>query len=123
MVIQVKHTPRNTVYIHELSSYPDVDDMLSNITMGLPPGRINETLKWVDGIVLTFVSVPGNTEFTTMERSKGILRWDHVSFAPMENYQENFNLPNGVMVNVMNVSHNETFCAIGKFLKKHIGKK
>ena len=103
--------------------YANIDEMLTTITTGLSAGRISDTLKWVDGIALTFITVPDNTEFTTKERSKGILRWDHVSFAPMKKYQKNFNLSNGIIIDVIDVSMNETFSAIGKFLKKYMDKK
>ena len=103
--------------------YANIDEMLTTITTGLSAGRISNTLKWVDGIALTFIAVQNNTEFTTIERSKGILRWEYVSFAPMKKYQKDFNLPNGVIINVEDVSANETFSAIGKFLKKYMDKK
>ena len=103
--------------------YANIDEMLTTITTGLPAGRISDTLKWVDGVALTFTAVQNNTEFTSIERSKGILRWEHVSFAPMEKYQKNFNLPNGVIVYVEDVSANEAFSEIGKFLKKYLNKK
>ncbi len=123
ITIQVKHTPRNIVYIHEMSMYANIDEMLTAMTTGLSAGRISDTLKWVGGIALTFTAVRNNTEFTTIERSKGILRWEHVAFAHMKKYQKEFNLPSGVIINVEDVSVNETFSAIGKFLKKYMDKK
>ena len=41
----------------------------------------------------------------------------------MKKYQKEFNLPSGVIINVEDVSVNETFSAIGKFLKKYMDKK
>lgn len=123
MTIQVKYTPRKEVYIHEMSIYNNIDEMLAMLTRGLSAGMLGDTLRWVNGVALTFNPIPNTTEFIIKERSRGILRWDHVSFAPMKNYQERFNLDNGVVVNVADVSMNETFCAIGKFLKKYINKK
>ena len=120
MTIQVKHTPRKEVYIHEMAMYDSVEDMLDTLTVGAPPGVIREPMRWVNGILLTFTAIPANNEFTVKERSEGILRWDHVSFAPMKKYEEGIGLSNGVSLNIIDVSNNETFVAIGKFLKTHI---
>ena len=41
----------------------------------------------------------------------------------MPKYEEGISVSNGVSVNIVNVSNNETFMAIGKFLKTYIKKK
>ena len=123
MTIKVTHTPRKEVYIHEMAIYDSVDDMLDTLTAGIPPGVVREPLRWVNGILLTFNPIPTNSEFIIKERAQGILRWDHVSFALMTKYEQGISLSNGVSVNIIDVSNNETFSAIGKFLKTCVKKK
>ena len=64
-----------------------------------------------------------NAMLTTDEINKELiadkLHWDYVAFAPLKEYCENMNdTLNQTTVPIQNVSHNETFQAIGQFLKK-----
>ena len=56
------------------------------------------------------------------ERARGVLYWDHVSFAPMPEYQPTIMTQNGSRAYITKVEKNETFIAIGKFLKKKLKK-
>ena len=75
-------------------------------------------MQWIIGVLFVF-----NAMLTTDEINKELiadkLHWDYVAFAPLKEYYENMNdTLNQTTVPIQNVSHNETFQAIGQFLKK-----
>jgi len=118
MTIQVKHEPRKHVIIHEMGQYDSVQQLVDLMTAGIPQGALPPTLRWVDGIVLWFNAIPPTTDFMAKEREKGILHWDHVSFTRTKKFQEQVVSKNNIVVDIVDVSKNETFKAVSKFLKK-----
>lgn len=121
--MQVKHQPRKQVIIHEMAIYDSAQQFIDNLTVGLPPGTIAQPLRWINGIVLTFNALPANNEFIARERAKGILHWDHVSFASMPKFTPQIISQNNIPVDIIDVSKNETFQSISKFLLKKLKKK
>src|SRR2546427_12728213 len=115
MAIQVKYTPRKQVIIHEMVQYDNADDFASSLTIGAPSDAIFANLQWVNGIVLVFSALLPNTEEVARDRLKGILHWDNVIFAPMPKFTPTIRSKNKIL-NVIDVSRNDTFRAIGKFL-------
>lgn len=122
MVILVKHEPRKQVIIHELGQYDTAGELANIITAGAPQGTIFPVFRWGNGIILTFNAISTDTEFMVKERAEGILHWDHVSFAPMKQFKSQVISQNNLVVDVVDVSKNETFDAITKFLNKKIKK-
>jgi hypothetical protein len=123
MVIRVRHEPRKEVVIHEMSQYGSAEQMAKSMVIGMQPGMLTPILRWVNGVVLEFTAIQINTERVANDRLKGILHWDYVSFAPMPEYKPTIKLSNGVVLEIADVSTNETFVAIGKFLRSKITKK
>ena len=95
--------------------------MIETLSVG-PPNSMLPVMRWVDGIVLTFLALQTDTDFMAKERARGVLYWDHVSFAPMPEYQPTIMTQNGSRAYITKVEKNETFIAIGKFLKKKLKK-
>lgn len=122
MTIQVKHTPRKQVIIHEISQHKSYNEMFEDISLGYPPNSIMPPFRWINGIVFTFVALQTNTEFIAKERTSGVLHWDHLTFAPMPKYEPLFVSSNNSTTYITKVDKNETFVAIGKFLKKKLKK-
>jgi len=113
----VKYIPRKEVIIHEYTKYNSSDDFINALTKGAPAGSIVNVLKWVDGVLLSFRPLPMN-EVIIKALIAGTLYWDHVSFAPMPEYQDQIITQNGVTVVINNVSGNPVFVAIAEFIKK-----
>ena len=86
MTTQVKHQPRKQVIIHEIGIYDSAQQLVDLSTIGLPPGTISTPLRWTNGVLMSFNPLPATTDFIARERAKGILHWDHVSFAPMKKF-------------------------------------
>lgn len=115
MTINVKHEPRKEVIIHEMSKFDTAQELVDFTTKGVR-GQINP-MQWVDGVLMLFNAMP-MTNDVSKEIMEGNLHWDYVAFAPLEEYQENMNnTSNEAIVPIQNVSNNETFQAIGQFLK------
>jgi len=123
MTTQVKHQPRKQIIIHEMAIYDSAQQFIDIITVGLPPGTVSAPLRWIDGVMLTFTALSTNTDFIARERTKGILHWDHVSFAPMKKFTPQIISQNNIAVDIVDVSQNETFQSVSKFLLKKLKKK
>jgi len=124
MTIQVRHEPRKQVIIHEISQYATAEELAKLLTVGLPFGALPPLLRWVNGVVLSFTSLPAVGDMVAQEIIEGRLHWDHVAFAPMPTYQPQIALPErGITLDIVNVSANETFSAIGSFLRSKLSDK
>lgn len=118
MDIQVRYEPRKQIIIHEISSYTTPEELAKVLTVGMPLGALPPLLRWVNGVVLSFISLPPIGDVVAQEIIEGRLHWEHVAFAPMPTYHHQIMLPErGITVDVVNVSANETFSAIGSFLR------
>ena len=118
MVIQVSHDPRKEVIIHEMSIYDTPEQLVRSNALGAPPNAVI-VFKWVDGVLFNFSAFPlGGDPVITQEIINGKLHWDHVSFALMPEYQERLHF-DGIQAQILvvNVTPNETFRAIGPFLR------
>jgi hypothetical protein len=119
---EVTYEPRKKVIIHEYSHYDSVEALIRCGFAGISPGS-NVIVRWVDGIVLSHNAYP-MTDSVTRELIEGRLHWDHVAFAPMEQYQESLSFANlPITVTVVDVSVNPVFCDIAKFIKEKLMKK
>lgn len=117
MKIEVRYEPRKEVIIHEYTKYNSDQDLIEASAKGLPAGSVLTALRWVGGVLLAFSAMPIN-QVTTQELIEGRLHWDHVSFASMLEYQEQIITKAGVTVVIGNVSGNQVFAEIAKFLTR-----
>jgi len=116
--MDVKHDPRKEVIIHEISKFETPQELVNHITKGargpVPP------LQWTGGVVLTFNAMP-ITDHISKEITEGKLHWDYCACALMEEYQDNMNnSENTAVVSIQDVSINETFVLIARFLRDEI---
>ena len=123
LTTQVTHQPRKQIIIHEIAIYDSPQQFIDILTVGLPLGTVSAPLRWIDGVLLTFTALPPNTDFIAKDRAKGILHWDHVSFTSMKKYTPQIVSQNNIAVDIVDVSKNETFQAVSKFLLKKLKKK
>ena len=120
---EVIYQPRKQVIIHEYSRYDTVEDLIRGAFSGVPPGATAGPLRWVDGIVLMYNTYP-MTDAIVKELIEGRVHWDHVSFAPMEEYKPTVHVEDlQITVRIINVSINPTFRAIAKFIKENLMQK
>jgi len=120
---EVSYEPRKRVIIHEYSCYDSVEELIRGAFSGAPPGATVGPVRWVDGVALIPKAYP-MTEAIVKELIEGRLHWDHVSFAPMEEYKRNIHVEDmRVTAEVINVSVNPTFRVIAKFIKEKLMRK
>ena len=118
MVIEVSHDPRKKVIIHEMSIYDAPEQLIRSNALGAPPNAVI-FFKWVNGVLFNFTPLPlGGDPVITQETIDGKLHWDHVSFTLMPEYQERLQF-DGIQAQILvvDVTPNETFRAIGVFLR------
>jgi len=121
LAITVRHEPRKEVIIHEISIYETPEQLVHSIAIGAPPTAVI-VFKWVNGVLFNFSAFPlGGDSTISKEIVEGRLHWDHVSFASMPEFQEEPHFDNiNARVFVVDVSTNETFQAIGEFLRNRL---
>ncbi|RLI46800.1 hypothetical protein DRO64_00340 [Candidatus Bathyarchaeota archaeon] len=120
---EVIYQPRKQIIIHEYSYYDTVEDLIRGTFAGAPPGVTAGPLRWVDGIVLRHTTYP-MTDTVVKELIEGRVHWDHVAFAPMEEYRPTIHLEDmQITVKIANVSANPIFQTIAKFIKEELMKK
>ena len=117
MTTKVRYEPRKEVIIHEYTKYNSSEDLINSIVIGAPPGAVVTALKWVNGVLLFFNAMPIN-EVISKELIEGRLHWNHVSFAPMPQYEARIAASNGVTVVINDVSNNPVFEAIAEYMKE-----
>ena len=114
--MEIEYNPRKKLIVHEIVRY-NVEDLLKLQALGVQVGGMTPPLYWVDGVILRFNSmIPSET--TNKELLKGILHWDHVSFALMLKYERERKLEGNITVPIIDVSANKTFWEVSKFLKQ-----
>ena len=115
---EVEYQPRKRVIIHEYSRYETLESLVRSAFGSAPPGSTVSTLKWVNGVVLSHSSFPMTDEIIR-ELLDGRLHWNHVSFAPLEEFRQNYHDPDlRITVTIVNVSTNSVFEAIGNFIRE-----
>jgi len=118
---EVIYAPRKQVIIHEYSRYDSIENLISGTYGGAPPGATVGPIKWVDGVALVHSAYPMTTESVVKELLEGRLHWDHVSFAPMEEYKRNLHLEDSnITAQFINVSVNPVFRDIAKFIRENL---
>jgi hypothetical protein len=61
------------------------------------------------------------TDAVIKELMEGRLHWDHVSFAPMEEFQPTYHIPDvRLTASIIDVSVNPIFQDIGKFIRENL---
>lgn len=119
-MIEVEYQPRTKVIIHEYSRYDSLESLVRGAFGGAPPGSSLGPLKWINGIILFHSSFPMTDEIVR-ELLDGRLHWNHVSFAPLEEYRQNYHDPDlRITVTIVDVSVNPVFEAIGNFISEQL---
>jgi hypothetical protein len=117
-MIEVEYQPRTRVIIHEYSRYESLELLIRGVFGGAPPGSNIGTLKWVNGVVLFHNAFPMTDEIVR-ELLEGRLHWNHVSFAPLNEFRQNHHDPDlRITVTIVDVSNNPVFEAIGRFIRE-----
>jgi len=117
---EVEYQPRKKVIIHEYTKYDSVEQLVRNAFANVPPGANVGPLKWINGIVLVHSNYP-HTDAIVKELIEGRLHWNHVSIAPLDDYQSSIHLPDTrITAPIINVSYNEVFQSIAEYIIENL---
>ena len=108
--------PWKKIIVHEIVEY-SFEDLLQHITyQNSAVGGGVSMLNWANGVVFHIVFFP-DTDAMIKEKLNGILHWSSVIFAVKEKFEKRVVRDSG-SIHLTDVSINETFHALGDFLKK-----
>jgi len=117
---EVTYEPRKQVIIHEYSRYDSIEALIQGAYANAPPGANVGPIRWAKGIALIHNAYP-MTDTVVKELMEGRLHWDHVSFAPMDEYRPNIHLDESrITATIIDVSVNPVFCVIADFIKEKL---
>lgn len=117
--MKVKYTPPNETIIHEISVFRSALEMAKTYTAGML--HSHEQFKWVGGVVLIYDWIdPDKSDIFSKEFLKGKTHWKWVSVAPMPKYYNSIKVSENLLVPVKDVSYNNRFVEIGRFLHDKI---
>ena len=116
----VRYEPRKEIIIHEYTKYDSEQEFIDSMVRGIPAGSTT-TLRWADGVLLSFSAFPPDS-VTTKENLEGRIHWNHVNFALMPEYKEQVITKSGVTVFIGDVTKNSSFQAVAEFIKNNFYK-
>ena len=87
-VTEIEFRPIKRIIILEDISYDSLDDFFAVITTGVPPSTPIVVL-WANGVVFTYSAMP-LSEAIVKERTEGIVYWNFVQYAKMDEYVEEY---------------------------------
>lgn len=87
-VTEIEFRPIKRIIILEDISYDSLDDFFAVITTGVSPSTPIVVL-WANGVVFTYSAMP-LSEAIVKERTEGIVYWNFVQYAKMDEYVEEY---------------------------------
>jgi len=87
---EVEFRPIKKIIILEDIKYESLDDFFAVMVAGIPPGTPINVL-WAEGVVFRHSAMPP-LEAIVKDRIEGIVYWDHVSYAKMDQYQREYKI-------------------------------
>ena len=116
-MVDVEFKPVTKVIIHEAIKY-SFDDFLRMKAQvgqnGVPPRPV----RWTNGIIFTYNSVQQTPELINERVRDGVIHWDFIEFAEMENLQNIITHPDTqIQLKVMDNSNNSAIADVIRFFK------
>jgi len=87
---EIEFRPIKKIVILEDIKYESLDDFFATLTTGVQPGTPIIVL-WAEGVVFRHSAMPP-LEAIVKERTEGIVYWRHVSYAKMDQYQNEYRI-------------------------------
>jgi hypothetical protein len=115
-MVKVTFRPWEEVIIHEEVAF-SFDDLVKINSIGVQPGGLAHPLRWAEGIVFRFVTMPPTDE-VIREQLQGTIHWSLVEWALMPEYKNVILIQDiNAKIPVINVSTTSILCEIAKALK------
>jgi len=118
-MVKVTFKPWEEVIIHESIHY-SLEDLIKLQSLGVQPGGLARPLKWADGVVFRFATMPPMDE-AIKEQLQGKIHWSSVEWALMPQHENVIMIKDiNAKIPIINVSANTILCEIAKALKKQV---
>lgn len=116
-MVDIDYKPIKKIAVHEIIKQP-LNTFAKMKTKSPAPNVPPMSLRWADGIVFTATSFP-MTEKLVDEQVEGIIHWQNVEFAEMEEYQQVLtNSESGTSATIVDYSNNTAVTDFIRWLRK-----
>lgn len=117
--------PYKKLSFHSYLPYEKYEDFLKVIAMANPQEiPVQAKLFWANGVLFRFFNHPPS-ESLAKEMISGHMIWDHIEFAPMEEYQNDLKVAERPLVRfyIINVSNHVLFGPLTSWIHENLIKK
>lgn len=115
-MVEFEYQPWNKFIVHEVVKYP-LEHFLATHSLGIQEGGIGRPLNWSDGIVFEHRTMRP-TDDVIREKLEGKVHWSSLNYGILEKFQEQFKMPRQIKIPVVNLSNNEFFKEMAKWIKE-----
>lgn len=115
-MVDIVCNPPKQLIILECISYPSVDALAKVVAVVISVGEA-VILKWAEGVVFTYTSLPPTNEDLISELLKGRVYWSDVLYAEMREYKQTIRV--GTLdIPVVDMSPNPLLRDVARWLKE-----
>ncbi|MHB8545920.1 MAG: hypothetical protein ACYDAJ_04065 [Nitrosotalea sp.] len=105
-MVEIQYSPIKKIVVHEIIKY-NLEDFIKLKAQPAPTGLPPPPLRWIDGIVFDFASMPLTPEMVNEQAHNGVVHWGFIEFTEMPQIQPNLVHPDtGVSRRVIDGSNN-----------------
>lgn len=117
-MVEIIHEPWKTVVIHEIIQY-DLQMLVNLNSLGVTAGQLGRPINWANGIAFNHNPLPP-TEEVIKEQIQGKIHWSSLTFAFMPKHEQLITIPDvNIRIPVLDLSDNDVFGDMAKWIKKH----
>jgi len=123
--MEVAYEPYKKVSFHSYLMYESAEKFANVLALFNPPGvPVLTKLYWANGVLFRFFNHPPS-EASAKEIINGHLIWDHVEFAPMPKYLDEFKVEKRPLValKILDVSNHVIFEPVTKWIRDNLIRK
>ena len=119
-MVEFEYQPWEKVIVHEVIKWP-IEQFLQTRSIGVTEGGIARPLTWADGFVFDRHVMPPTPE-AIKETLEGRVHWLSLTYAVLEEYQEGFELPRQIKMQVVDQSYTSIYREMAQWLRENFEK-
>lgn len=117
-MVEVQYSPIKKIVVHEIIKY-ELSDFIKMKVQPRLPNTQAIPLRWIDGIVFSFMNTIPTEQLINEHVKDGVLHWDYVEFAEMPDFQKVLvNTETGATWPVIDGSNNTAVSDVIMWLKR-----
>jgi len=115
-MVDVEYKPIQKIVVHEAIKYT-LDQFVNLKAVDV---HVVPIVRWIDGIVFTFVVLPTTPDSIRERVEDGAVHWNLIEFAEMPNHQDFLtNTDNNARLRVMNLTNNSAIVDVIRYFKSN----